>query len=427
MTEEQVMVDLKNLTESAMEKHILSLGGKKFSHKQILKWLYHRDSRDVNSWTDISKALRQRIQETSTILTLVPEKVILSSTGTRKYKFRLSDGNCIESVLIPDGKRLTACLSTQVGCRMACDFCATGKAGFTRNLTAAEIVEQLMAMTRHVIEFPPEPQAFAIAQAMGRGAKYLQDETAAPSAEDSESEAEALACSLIPESQDSPDEEEESQEKTLDYERKISHIVIMGMGEPFDNAENLADALEIMKSVLGLQYASRRITVSTCGHVKGMQRFGERGIDVLLAVSVGSPFDQERAAIMPVGRRWSISELLEAIRLFPHPPREKVTFEYTLIKGFNDTMEHAKALGKMARRVSGKVNLIRMNPHPGSEHMPPEEKLVEAFQTTLLHMGVITTLRKSLGQDISAACGMLGLEDKLLPEAKKPDSASKES
>ncbi|PKK91152.1 MAG: hypothetical protein CVV64_05125 [Candidatus Wallbacteria bacterium HGW-Wallbacteria-1] len=407
------VVELKSLTEETMERHILSLGGKKFSHKQILKWIYHRDSRDIDSWTDISRALRQKIMETSTILTLKPEKVTVSSTGTRKYKFRLHDGNCIESVLIPDGKRLTACLSTQVGCRMACGFCATGKAGLLRNLSAAEIIEQLMAMTRHVIENPPEPETFAIAQSMGRGARYLDsDHTDSAIAKDSFIDDDIDGSVDISESNENG-ANEPADETEPGYERKISHIVIMGMGEPFDNADSLGDAIAMMKSIFGLQYASRRITVSTCGHVRGMDRFAGRGIDLLLAVSVGSPFDDERASIMPVGRKWSISELLDAIRRFPHPPREKVTFEYTLIKDFNDSPDHARALGKMARSVKGKINLIRMNPHPGSSHLPPSEERIEAFQSILLQMRIVTTLRKSLGQDIAAACGMLGLEDVL--------------
>lgn len=396
------MLELKDLDPQGFQACIIGFGGRPFSWKQAMKWLYHRDESDFSAWTDLSKGLRTRLAENASALILKADKVLKSSSGTLKFRFPLPDGGAVESVLIPDGKRLTACLSTQVGCRMGCTFCATGMAGLTRNLSSAEIIEQLMAMQRHLYslgprvedELPPdaeEPDETNPGSTVQQGAG-----PDGPCAEDN--------CIDSP-----PDSGGPSEPLSL-AGRRISHVVIMGMGEPFDNPDNLARALKIMQDDLGLQYSTRRITVSTCGHVKGMKQFAAHGVRVLLALSVGSPFDEERSSVMPVNRKWPISEVLEAVRQFPHPPRERVTLEYTLIKGVNDTPAHARALAKLAHASNGKINLIRMNSHPGCGHVPPEEEKVLEFQQILLGSKVLATLRKSLGQDIFAACGTLGLE-----------------
>jgi 23S rRNA (adenine2503-C2)-methyltransferase len=330
--------------------------------------LKNRDVPDPDLWSDLSKSLRSKIKNQASIYTACPDLILESITQTRKFRFLLNDGAAIESVLIPDGKRLTACISTQVGCKMGCTFCATGLMGFSRNLQPSEIIEQIMAMNRWLIDNPMKKvnQKGSFWKGPPENGLYT----------------------------------------------KISHIVVMGMGEPFDNVHNLAKSISILESDLGLQYAGRRITVSTCGHIKGMTLFKNYcenlNIKVLLALSIGSPFDEERSVSMPVNKKWPLEDLINAIKIFPHPSRERVTLEYTLIKDHNDSAKHAEALAKFAHKCKGKVNLIPLNEHIKSNLKTPSTKDIESFQKILLNKKILTTIRKSLGQDIEAACGMLG-------------------
>jgi 23S rRNA (adenine2503-C2)-methyltransferase len=364
-------IELKNLTPSQFQDLFRECSARPYAWKQAMKWIYQRDMSDPEQWTDLSKELRQKLRDISTTLVMEPDLIMQSTTGTVKFRFSLEDDSAIESVLIPDGKRLTACISTQVGCKMGCTFCATGKLGFSRNLEPSEIIEQIMSMNRWLNNNPMK--------------RVIHENIK------NDINIEKLRGTF--------------------YE-KITHIVVMGMGEPFDNVKNLASAISILQNDLALQFASRRITVSTCGHVKGMTEFGKLAesldIRVLLALSMGSPFDEERSDCMPVNKKWNLDALVDAVRAFPHPPRERVTLEYTLIKDLNDTAAHAKALAKFAHRCNGKVNLIPLNEHKNSELKAPDKRAVEEFQQLLLNKKILATIRKSLGQDIEAACGMLG-------------------
>lgn len=364
-------VELKNLSLEEFQAFFKKCNARPYAWKQAIKWIYKRDKSDPQQWTDLSKTLREQLKKISSTLVMTPDLILKSITGAVKFRFSLKDDSAIESVLIPDGKRLTACISTQVGCKMGCTFCATGKLGFSRNLYPSEIVEQIMAMNRWLDANPM---------------KRMVHENF------------------------NNDPEREKLKNT--YYEKITQIVVMGMGEPFDNVKNLSIAISLLQNDLTLEFATRRVTVSTCGHLKGMTKFGEYAskfdIKVLLALSIGSPFNEERSECMPVNKKWNLDTLIEAIRVFPHPSKERVTLEYTLIKNINDSPAHARALAKFAHKCNGKVNLIPLNEHKDSDLKAPDKKDMEEFQQIILGKKIFATIRKSLGQDIEAACGMLG-------------------
>jgi 23S rRNA (adenine2503-C2)-methyltransferase len=276
-------------------------------------------------------------------------RVQRSQDGTRKYLFRLTDGEEIESVLIPDDGRLTACISTQVGCPLACRFCLTGLMGIRRNLVAGEIVGQILA---------------------------LQD--------------------------------------GLEPGERISNIVLMGMGEPLLNFPQVERALQILSDEYGANFSPRRITLSTAGHVPGIQKLAASDLGVNLAVSLSATTDTVRNEVMPINRRWPIAELLTACRAYPLPNRRRLTFEYVMLDGVNDSREDAKRLVGLLRGIRCKVNLIPFNTAPELPDRPSPRERVEAFQRVLYDAGLTATIRESRGWDISAACGMLRVE-----EAKK--------
>jgi len=271
------------------------------------------------------------------ISSLEPHAIDRSSDGTAKYLFRLADGNAVESVLIPDEDRTTLCISSQVGCAMACEFCLTGTFRLTRNLTCAEIVNQVCAVKR---------------------------------------------------------------------EAPVRNIVLMGMGEPLANLENVVKALRIITDSDGLQFSNRKVTVSTCGLVPELEELGRR-VTVNLAVSLNATTNAVRDRLMPVNQRYPIAALLESCRRFPLPSRRYITFEYVLIRGVNDTLEDAKRLVKLIHGIPSKVNLIPFNEHEGSSYRMPEQGTIDAFHRYLLDRHVTVITRSSRGTDISAACGQL--------------------
>lgn len=312
-------------------------GKERYRATQLFKWLYQHDATSFSEMTNLSKALREELATTACISNLEPEEVEVGSDGTRKYLFRLADGNAVESVLIPDEDRNTLCISTQAGCAMQCAFCLTGTFRLTRNLTTAEIVNQILAVRRDV---------------------------------------------------------------------EVRNIVLMGMGEPLHNLDNVIAALQIMVNDNGLKLSSRRVTVSTCGLVPELERLG-REVTVNLAVSLNATTDELRDRIMPVNQRYPIATLLAALKTFPLPGRRKITIEYVLLGGLNDTPEDAKRLVRLLSDIPCKINLIPFNPHEGADFRPPTRAALDAFHKYLLdrHFTVIT--RDSRGSDISAACGQL--------------------
>ena len=341
-----VKVDLKNLSPDALVEFLAGMGKDKFRAGQIMRWIYQRGVTDFAEMTDLAKTFRDELGERSYVSKFITEVVEVSADGTRKFLFRLDDGKSIETVLIPmEGGRNTLCVSTQVGCAMQCSFCLTGTYGLERNLTAAEIVNQVCAVRElHAVD----------------------------------------------------------------------NIVLMGMGEPLHNLDNVVDALQILYASTGFDYGPRKVTLSTSGLVPEMCELGRR-IKVNLAVSLNATTDEIRNQLMPVNRRYPIKELMEACRKFPLAPRQRITFEYILIQGVNDSQADARRLVKLLHGIKAKVNLIAFNEHAGSEYKKPTDPVMRAFQTYLLDRQIVAVRRAGKGQDISAACGQLKgkLEEKL--------------
>ena len=329
--------DLKNFTLPELEVFLSGQGKERFRATQIFKWLYQKDARSFAEMTNLSKDLRVELEESACISNLEPTTVEIGKDGTRKYLFVLEDGAGVESVIIPDEGRNTLCISSQAGCAMGCEFCLTGSYNLTRNLTTAEIVNQLCAIRREV---------------------------------------------------------------------EIRNIVFMGMGEPLHNLDNVIRALQIMLDGNGLQFSNRRVTVSTCGLVPEMARLG-REVIVNLAISLNATTDELRDRIMPVNRRYPIGALLQACREFPLPSRRKLTFEYVLLGGLNDSPADAKRFLKLIHGIPSKVNLIPFNEHEGCDFIAPTREAIDAFHAYLLAHKVTVITRDSRGGDISAACGQL--------------------
>ncbi len=331
-------VDLKNLSPDELVAFLAGLGKEKFRAGQLLRWIYQRGVADFAGMTDLAKAFRDELAERAYISEFVTEAVETSSDGTRKYLFRLADGQTVESVLIPmEGDRATLCISTQVGCAMQCAFCLTGTFGLQRNLEASEIVNQVCAVAR---------------------------------------------------------------------DSDIDNIVMMGMGEPLHNLDNVVRALQILYADEGFGYSARKVTLSTAGLVPEILELGQR-IKVNLAVSLNATTDEVRDRLMPINRRYPLRVLMDACKRFPLAPRQRITFEYILISGVNDSMADARRLVKLLHGIKAKVNLIAYNEHPASEFKAPDAASIRIFQTYLLDRNIVAVRRASKGQDISAACGQL--------------------
>ncbi len=361
--------DLKNLTLPALEQFLQGQGKERFRALQVFKWIYQQDAHSFEEMTNISKALRKELDETAFISNLEPETIEEGSDGTRKYLFSLGDGNAVESVLIPIEGRNTLCISSQVGCAMACEFCLTGTFKLTRNLTTAEIVNQIMAVKRDLIRNPPAIQS--------GGGQLLESD------------------------------DDDSDDGSPESPAAIRNIVLMGMGEPLHNLDSVIPAIQIMIDGNGLQLSNRRVTVSTCGLVPEMGRLGREIPNVNLAVSLNATTDELRNRIMPVNRSYPLKALLKACKEFPLPGRRKVTFEYVMLGGVNDSLDDAKRLLKLISDIPNKVNLIPFNEHEGCDFKAPSRAAIDAFHKYLIDRHVTVITRDSRGGDISAACGQL--------------------
>ena len=310
-----------------------------FRGTQIRKWLYQGvDSFD--EMTDISKDLRAWLSEYFTTGALKIKRLLKSSDGTCKFLFDLGDGNYIESVLMKYSYGYSACISSQIGCKMGCKFCASTGAGFVRNLTIGEMIGQIITMNKH------------------RGIR-------------------------------------------------IGHVVIMGVGEPMDNYDNVVGFLREAQAPDGLGISFRHLALSTCGVVPGIRKLSEEKMPITLAISLHSPFDDERYELMPVNNAYPIEKVMDACREYQADGGRRITFEYAMIKGINDDKEHARALANLVKDLQCHVNLIPMNDVPGTPFKKSDSVTVEVFTRTLERMGVEVTTRRELGKDISAACGQL--------------------
>ncbi len=328
----------KNLSPEELTAFLAGMGKERFRAGQLLRWIYRRGVTDFAAMTDLGKELRADLAARATVSDWTPEAVEESRDGTKKYLFRLADGESVETVRIPmDEGRATLCISTQVGCAMGCAFCLTGCFGLTRNLTAGEIVNQVCAAAKDGV---------------------------------------------------------------------INNIVLMGMGEPLHNLDNVVRALQILYAVDGFDYGPRKVTLSTSGLVPEMEELGRR-IRVNLAVSLNATTDAVRNELMPVNRRYPLAALMAACRRYPLAPRQRITFEYILIRDVNDSLADARRLVKLLHAVQAKVNLIPFNEHPESAFRAPAAESIEQFQRYLLDRNIVAIRRASKGQDISAACGQL--------------------
>ncbi|MGY0217207.1 23S rRNA (adenine(2503)-C(2))-methyltransferase RlmN [Endozoicomonadaceae bacterium StTr2] len=354
--------NLLGLTQKGLEEFFVSIGEKKFRAQQIMKWIHHFGVSDFDEMTNISKVLREKLKQVAEVR--APEIISsdFSTDGTRKWVVRVESGSSVEMVFIPDGKRGTLCVSSQAGCALDCSFCSTGKQGFNSDLTVAEIIGQVWIAARSFGSIPATK------------------------------------------------------------ERAITNVVLMGMGEPLLNFDNVIDSMNLMMDDFGYGLSKRRVTLSTSGVVPAMRKM--IGLtDVSLAVSLHAPTDELRDILVPINRKYPIRELKQAIADYMGSLSDRarvVTIEYTLLAGVNDQPEHAKALVKVLKDVPCKLNLIPFNPFPHSGYERPSNNAVRRFQTLMQEAGLNTTVRKTRGDDIDAACGQLvgQVEDKTRRSAR---------
>jgi 23S rRNA (adenine2503-C2)-methyltransferase len=333
-------LNLLNLTIPELQDMLQTIGQQKFRAKQIFQWL-NRGIKSFDEMSDLSKSLRQELAKIAYIGNLkIKEKLVSKIDGTRKYLFELEDGNIIESVLMEYNHGKTACLTSQIGCRMGCKFCASTGIGFIRDLSAGEILDQILSIQN-------------------------------------------------------------------DINDKIGNIVIMGIGEPFDNYDNVIKFLKLIHESDGLNIGYRRITISTCGLIPEIEKFTHENIPVNLSISLHAPNDEAREKTMPVNKKYPIDKLIEACKIYTEVSSRRITFEYALISGENDSQEYAKELAKRLKGMLCHVNLIPVNPIKSADFKRSDRKHIDSFKEILEGYGIETTVRRELGNDISAACGQL--------------------
>jgi len=339
--------NLLDLDRNALEAFFSSMGEKPYRAQQVLKWIHFNGVRQFDAMTNLSKALRQTLTETAEIILpdILYEKA--ATDGTYKWLLKLPDGNCIETVFIPEKTRGTLCISSQVGCILNCDFCSTGKQGFSRNLSTAEIIGQLWIAVR----------TLSITQGI--------------------------------------------------HDHAVTNVVMMGMGEPLLNFDKVIPALNLMLDDMAYGLSKRRVTVSTAGVVPAIYQLREVS-DVALAVSLHAPNDALRNQLVPLNKKYPLKELMQACRdYFKDDTRRSITMEYVMLAGVNDTPMHAKQLIAILQGVRAKVNLIPFNPFPHTTYQRSDQDTILLFRDLLMQSGLHTTIRRTRGDDIDAACGQL--------------------
>lgn len=333
---------LYGLTLSELQELCTELSLPRFSAKQIARWLYVRRVKSIAEMTDLSKVARAALEEHYELGLSAPLKESCSADGTKKYLFRTSQGEYIESAYIPDGERATLCVSSQAGCRMGCRFCATGRQGLQHSLSTTEILNQIFS---------------------------------------------------IPESE------------------RLTNLVFMGMGEPLDNMDNVMAALEIITASWGMAWSPTRVTLSTAGVARELERFLSE-TKVHLAVSLHNPFHDQRSEIMPIENAYPIREVCDILRRYDFTGQRRVSFEYIVMEGLNDSPAHIKELCRLLDGIKCRINLIRFHKIPDSPYFSPSDEKMIRFRDTLTSKGIQTTIRASRGEDIKAACGLLSTAEK---------------
>ncbi len=350
MSRQDNAVDLRSLTMDQTCALVLEHGQSAYRGDQLWRWVHRKGVRSLDEASNVPGALRESLDAAGVICAaLEVAEVQRSVDGTRKMRLETADGRSIETVLIPDGDKMTQCISSQVGCALDCQFCATAKLGLLRNLTAGEIVDQV----------------------------YL---------------AKALLAKEAP-------------------GQRITNLVYMGMGEPLHNFEHVMQSLRILTHDVGANLSHRRITVSTVGLVPGIRKLGEQEVRPNLAVSLNASDNKTRDEIMPINKKYPIEVLLKTLREFPLEKRRRITFEYVLLAGVNDSLEDADRVAQLLRGFPCKLNVIPFNPHPLAPYKRPTPEVVDRFQQRVRELGVATYLRTPRGDDIAAACGQLANRD----------------
>lgn len=335
------MTDIKSFDLEELTEYIEDLGEKKFRAKQIYKWLHQDFVTGFDEMTNIPKDLRDRLKEDACIYVVKPVKVMVSEfDGTRKYLYELNDGNTIESVLMKYHHGNSVCISTQVGCRMGCRFCASTLDGLERQLTPSEMLDEVYRIQRDIGE-------------------------------------------------------------------RVSNIVLMGSGEPLDNYDNVIKFIKLISDENGLNISGRNITLSTCGIVPMIRRLADEKMQLTLAISLHASDDDTRRKLMPVANKYTIAELLDACRYFFQTTGRRITFEYSLVSGINDTESEAKKLGGLLNDINCHVNLIPVNPIKERDFKQSVKKDVEKFKNVLEKYKINVTIRREMGRDIQGACGQL--------------------
>jgi 23S rRNA (adenine2503-C2)-methyltransferase len=357
-------VNLLGLAPEGLEAFCAGLGEKPFRARQLMRWMHHAGVDDFGAMTDMAKALRERLAEHAVISVPRVLRDTTAADGTRKWLLDVGTGNAIETVFIPEENRGTLCISSQAGCALACSFCSTGHQGFNRNLGVEEIIGQLWLANK----------------CMGRG---------------------------------------------VTEDRPISNVVMMGMGEPLANFDNVVAALRLMLDDNAYGLSRRRVTLSTAGLVPAIDRLRDE-CPVALAVSLHAPDDALRNELVPINRKYPIRELLAAcVRYLEKAPRDFVTFEYVMLSGVNDSVAQARALAALAREVPCKFNLIPFNPFSGSGYRRPDAAAIARFRDALMQAGLVATVRKTRGDDIDAACGQLAgrVQDRTRRSKRRQDAS----
>ncbi|MBQ6873767.1 MAG: 23S rRNA (adenine(2503)-C(2))-methyltransferase RlmN [Clostridia bacterium] len=333
--------DLRSMSLSQLEEEILGLGEPKFKAKQIYSWLHQHQVSSVDEMTNISKALREKLKDNYEFCSCSIEKKLVSVyDDTVKYLFELNDGEYIESVVMKYKYGYTICVSSQVGCKMGCKFCASTIAGFVRNLTAGEILAQVYTAQK-------------------------------------------------------------------DLSIRISHVVLMGVGEPMDNFDNVMDFISLITDEKGQNMSMRNISLSTCGVVDGIYRLMEKKLQLTLSISLHAPNDEIRSRTMPVNNKWGVDELLKACRDYTKATNRRISFEYAMISGVNDSDECARELAKKLRGMLAHVNLIPVNEVKETGYKKSNDERIRRFVSVMESYGINTTVRRTLGSDINASCGQL--------------------
>ena len=333
--------DIKSLSLNELKEFVKELKQPAFRATQIFEWLHVKLCDSFDDMTNLSLSLREELKEKCELVKLeIVEKQISKKDGTRKYLFRLGDGNLVESVFMPYKHGNSVCVSSQVGCKMGCRFCASTIDGWLRNLSASEILEQVYEIQKDTCE-------------------------------------------------------------------RVSNVVIMGTGEPLDNFDNVLKFILMLTREPGLKISQRNITLSTCGLVPEILKLAEEKLEITLAISLHAVTDEERKELMPIANKYSIKELLEAVDAYFESTGRRISFEYSLVKGVNDTPEHAAKLAGLLKNKICHVNLIKVNPVTERNYLSPTDESAYEFQNRLEKSGINVTIRREMGRDIDGACGQL--------------------